>query len=85
MVAELIVNNIIGSLKLTEELFARFNCLMAQIAGAVKYLVDIEVHLKQPAQEGAEAPEKWFPEGILLHALLSRFKVKVIASVGWIY
>ena len=46
MVVELVVNKIIGSLKLTEELFARFNCLVAQITGAVEYLVDIEVHLK---------------------------------------
>ena len=85
MVVVLFIYDIIGSLKFHEELFARFNCLVAQIAGAVEDLVDVEVHLEQPAQISAETSEKRLPEGILLHALLVHVKVKVVAAKAWIY
>ena len=61
MVVVLFVDNILGSLKLTEKLSARFNGLFAQIARAIEDLVDIEVHLEQPAQKSPESSEEWLP------------------------
>ena len=81
MVVVLIVNNLLGGLEFREEIPAGKNRLLAQIAGAVEDLVDVEVHLEQAAQEGPEAPEERLPERVFLHALLIPVEVEFIGIV----
>ena len=53
---------------------------MAQISWAIEDLVDVEVHLEQPAKEGSESPEEWFPKGVLFDSLLGQIEFE-----AWIH
>ena len=61
MVIILFVYNVIRSSNSLEELLARLNCFLTQVAGAVKDLVDVEVILEQAPQEDAEPSQERLP------------------------
>lgn len=81
MVVALFVDDLFRSPQFGKEVLARDYRLLTQIARPVEDLVDVEVHLEQAAQEGAEAPEERLPEGVFLDTLFARVEVVVLAGV----